>query len=265
MNRASHPGAAPEPADAGAFGRVARVLDETASTNDEALEWALQGAPHGAIVRATRQTGGRGRQGRAWHSPPGGLYASLLLRPPREALAGFAPFSAVAALQLAETIGAGGRCWPMLKWPNDVWIAGRKLAGILLESRTLPSPAVIVGIGVNLAPPAKGWPPELRKLATSLAEWGDRRAVEPLLAAWLARLEPAYERFLREGFAAFQAAWSGRSLLDGREVLVQEGDATFRAVVEGIDAQARLRVLLAGGTRRALLAGEVHLLGEGGP
>jgi BirA family biotin operon repressor/biotin-[acetyl-CoA-carboxylase] ligase len=146
-----------------------------------------------------------------------------------------------------------------------VWAGGRKLAGVLLESRACPEPVVIVGIGVNVRPPAGGWPGGLRVPATSLADWGDDRTAGAVLTSILARLEAAYDRYLREGFRPFLAVWRERSVLDGRLVQVEEGGRSFRARVESLDEQGRLVAVTPDGVRRALRSGEVHLLLEETP
>ncbi len=124
-----------------------RLLDSVGSTSDEALRLAREGAPHGTVVTAREQTAGRGRVGRAWASPPGNLYLSVLLRLDLP-VARIAELSFVAALAVAETVDAFVAGRASLKWPNDVLIDGAKVAGILIEQA---DGVAVIGIGVNVA------------------------------------------------------------------------------------------------------------------
>src|SRR5262249_5814013 len=142
------------------LGRELVWLPRTGSTNDEALARARAGAPHGLVIVADEQTRGRGRLGRVWHSPPGdNLYLSVLLRrdrPPAWAL----PLPLIAGVAVSDTL-EGFSCGTAIKWPNDVLIDGRKVAGILTESSTVGGrlEAIVVGIGVNVN--VADLPPEL--------------------------------------------------------------------------------------------------------
>src|SRR3954462_4800737 len=145
--------------------RDVRTVAETGSTNDDLAVLAREGAAEGLWLRAERQTGGRGRQGREWHSPPGNLYASTLVRlrsgdPPAPTLALVA---AVALHEVASAFAAGAKI--EIKWPNDLMVGGAKLSGILLERL---EDAVIVGFGVNLA----DHPDETARPATSFGALG---------------------------------------------------------------------------------------------
>jgi BirA family biotin operon repressor/biotin-[acetyl-CoA-carboxylase] ligase len=229
-----------------ALGRPRLHLRTTTSTNDRARALAAAGAPHGTLVTAAVQTAGRGRQGRTWSAPAGrALLCSLVLRDP--AAAPFLPL--VAAIAVAETCGPAAR----IKWPNDVLLDGRKVAGILAEARPQEGWAV-VGIGVNVAVDPGDLPPELRATAATLA----RRpaAVEPFLADLLAALE----RALALPASAVLEAWRARDALLGREVRWAGGHGT----AAGLDGAGRLVVRLAGGGRTELDAGEVHLVAAGG-
>ena len=261
------------------FGRVARLLDRCGSTNDEAAAWARaalgdQGAgraPEGAVVIAAEQSGGRGRLGRRWHSPPGeSLYLSLVLRP-RIAPHLAPPLALVAAVALAEAVEAAGAA-PELKWPNDVLLDGRKLAGILIEMATSGATQghviehviehVIVGIGVNLRTTV--FPEELGGRATSLAlalpglSTDDAR-LDPLAfgAALLGYLEVWYHRFLDEGPAPVVAAWKRRARLLGRHVTVHSGNEHHSGVAEDLDPDGALVLRLDSGARLRVVAGEI--------
>ncbi len=242
------------------FGRSGKFFPVVDSTNQRLLEWASEGAPHGASILALAQTEGRGRQGRSWESEAGcGLYASLLLRP-ESTLVGTAAFSLVTALTVAETLRATAAIECTLKWPNDVCLQGKKLAGILLEARGGSQPVVVVGLGLNLKPPAGGWPPTLRARAIALSETTVRMPSERgLWAQVLNRLEQKWELFRAKGFSAFQEEWDARDRLRGEDVRVQSGQHRFTCRVEGVDSEGRLRARVEDGSVLRLEAGEVHL------
>ena len=209
------------------------------STSDVARDLALAGAPHGALVTASEQTAGRGRQGRSWTTRPGSAVAmSLVLRslPPLLPLA--------AAVAAAEAIGDEAK----IKWPNDVLVGGRKVAGILAEGRPHEGWAVL-GIGVNVAVRVEDLPPELHDRAGTLGR--GLSDVEPFLSSLLAALE----RALVLPGAELLEAWRERDALLGSEVSWAGGTGVAR----GIDGEGRLVVELADGGRTALNAGEVHL------
>jgi BirA family biotin operon repressor/biotin-[acetyl-CoA-carboxylase] ligase len=214
-------------------------LRTTTSTNDRARELAQAGAPHGTLVTAREQTAGRGRQGRVWTAPAGtSLLASLVLRDP-PALLPLAAAVAVAGLGGAEA---------SIKWPNDVLLDGRKLAGILAEGRPQEGWAVL-GIGVNVALRIEDLPVELRDRAATL---GLQPAdVESVLGRLLSGLEGA----LALAPDALLAAWRERDALLGRPISWDGGDGTGA----GVDGEGRLLVDRPDGTRVALDAGEVHL------
>ena len=221
------------------LGRPRLHLRATTSTNDRARELAHAGAPHGTLVTAAEQTAGRGRQGRTWSAPPGStLLLSVVLRDPPALL----PLAA--ALAVAEVAGARAQ----IKWPNDVLLDGRKVAGILAEGRPQDGWAVL-GIGLNVALRIEDLPPELHDTAGTLGlEPAD---LEPILE----RLLPALERTLALDEARLLDAYRARDALRGREVRWAAGHG--RAA--GIDGAGRLVVELPEGGRTALSAGEVHL------
>jgi BirA family biotin operon repressor/biotin-[acetyl-CoA-carboxylase] ligase len=209
---------------------------------------ARDGAPEGIWLRAERQTGGKGRQGRAWASPPGNLHASTLVRlqpddPPAPTLA------LVAAVALHEVVAiyAPGT---QIKWPNDLLFDGAKLAGILLERE---GDAVIVGVGVNLA----GHPDSLGRPATSLAALGGM-APEP--GPFLEILARNFSRWLarwrERGLAPVRAAWLAAAHPLGTALVTPEGEGLF----EGLDDTGALRLRLADGALGIIHAGDVFLL-----
>lgn len=221
-------------------GRVHRHLPECRSTNDEAAAWARRGAPEGALVTADTQTKGRGRLGRVWHSPLGeSLYFSLVLRP-RLAPHRLPPLTLVAGIAVAEAIESEGVAVE-LKWPNDLLISGRKVAGILTEMscRGLSVEQVVLGIGVNLN--VSKFPPELEKSATSLHSATGRR-IDParFTARLCGRLESLYRRFLAEGPAPLFPEWRRRATLFGRTVEVLTPEGRVRGVAEALDDEGAL-------------------------
>ena len=221
------------------LGRPRLHLRETTSTNDRARALAAAGAPHGTLVTAGAQTAGRGRQGRTWSAPPGrALLMSLVLRAPGRML----PLAA--AVAVAEAAGPGAA----IKWPNDVLLDGRKVAGILAEARPQDGWAVL-GIGLNVAVRPEDLPADLRTTAGTLGL--EPRDVEPVLA----RLLAALERALALETLALLDAWRARDALRGRDV----GWAGGHGRAAGIDGDGRLVVDLPDGGWTALEAGEVHL------
>jgi BirA family biotin operon repressor/biotin-[acetyl-CoA-carboxylase] ligase len=221
------------------LGRPRLHLRETDSTSTRAKELALAGAPHGALVTAAGQTAGRGRQGRIWTTPPGtALAMSLILRdaPPLLPL--------VAAVAVAQACGEQAQ----IKWPNDVLVGGRKVAGILAEGRPHEGWTVL-GIGVNVAVDPADLPVELHETAGTLGRTRDD--VEPFLWTLLVALDSA----LALPATALLDAWRARDALAGREVAWTGGTG----VASGVDEEGRLVVRLADGSVTALQAGEVHL------
>ena len=214
-------------------------LRRTDSTNVRARELAADGAPHGTLVTAGEQLAGRGRQGRVWSAPAGrALLGSLVLRDPPRLL----PLAAGVAV--AELVGPRAR----IKWPNDVLVDQRKVAGILVEGRPQEGWAVL-GIGLNVAVHAEDFPPELRDTAGTLGLTSD--AIEPTLA----RLLELLPRWIgAEPEAVLGATRARDALLDQR--VRWAGGSGHGA---GIDADGRLLVTTGSG-QVALRAGEVHLV-----
>jgi BirA family transcriptional regulator, biotin operon repressor / biotin---[acetyl-CoA-carboxylase] ligase len=213
-------------------------LRRTDSTNSRARELAVHGAPHGTLVTAAEQTAGRGRQGRTWSAPAGlGLLCSLVIRDPPPLL------SLAAGVAVAEVVGDGAG----LKWPNDVIVDGRKVSGILVESRPQERWAV-VGVGINVALAPDDFPPELREVAGTLGLGFE--AVEPLLE----RLLGALERWLAAPPSVVLEAYRARDRLRGHAVEWEAG----HGIATGIDDDGRLLVETVDGPV-ALGAGEVHL------
>jgi BirA family biotin operon repressor/biotin-[acetyl-CoA-carboxylase] ligase len=216
----------------------------TGSTSDRARELAMAGAPHGTLVTAGAQTAGRGRQGRRWSAPPDrALLMSLVLRRPPHLL------TLAAAVAVADACGPEAR----IKWPNDVQLDDRKVAGILAEGRPQEG-WIVLGIGVNVAVAPEDLPAELHAIAATLGRGPED--VEPFLMSLLARLD----RTLALADDVLLDAWRDRDALAGREIRWGAGHGTAR----GVDGEGRLIVELPFGGRTTLGAGEVHL-GSGPP
>jgi BirA family biotin operon repressor/biotin-[acetyl-CoA-carboxylase] ligase len=245
----------------GSFGRELRVHEAIGSTNDAALEWAAAGAPEGAVVTADQQTRGRGRWNRSWHSPPGrSLSLSLVLRPRDPAQT--ALVTTLLGVAVAEAIETAAGVAAGIKWPNDVVIGGRKVAGILVETRSPGDgvDAVVAGVGVNVSWGPEEMPAELRDGATSLVAQGAGplpRAA--LVAEILDSVELWYRRAAtREGRREVVAAASARSTVLGHAVLLRRADgtlaeATARALLEDGSLQVEID-----GARVSVTAGEVE-------
>ena len=221
-----------------------RTVAETGSTNDDVAALARDGAPEGLGLRAERQTGGKGRQGRAWQSPPGNLHASTLVRidpkhPPPPSLA------LVAAVALHDAIALHTRR-ARIKWPNDIIINRAKLAGILLERQ---GDAVVIGFGVNLA----HHPEDLDRPAASL---GARVTPDALLRRLAACFEDWLERWRTAGLAPVRAAWLEAAHPVGTPLSSGGTEGTF----DGLDETGALRLRLADGAIRIVHAGDVFLV-----
>ncbi len=240
------------------LGRTLYCHEEVSSTNDIARELARAGAAEGTVVIAESQTRGRGRLGRSWESPKHrNLYLSAVLRP---AMAGttLPRLSLVAGVAVCDAIC---EWYPAsIKWPNDILIEGRKVAGLLAEIE--PPAAVILGIGVNLNSALDEFPPELRDKAGSLFVATGVRVDRPVFVTrLLAHLEARYDQHRRDGFAPIADAWGERSLMIGKTISVEEPGGEVRGEVLGIDTDGALRLRLPSGTVHRVIAGDVTVVG----
>ena len=220
------------------------------STNEEARRRAVTGEAGQLWIMARHQTAGRGRRGRAWDTGSGNLAATLLIRPARP-LAEWAQLSFAAAIAAADTVAHFAPTATIaVKWPNDVLLEGRKVAGILLETA---GPALAIGIGVNLAT----HPEDTAFPAISLAAMGLRPPVpEAALTILAAGFAAWYERWRMQGFAPLRDAWLARAAGLGTRIRARLPDSEHAGVFEGIDAGGALLLNEAGRTR-AIAAGEV--------
>lgn len=232
-------------------------LAAVASTNDEARAQARAGAAHGTVVTAIEQTAGRGRDGRIWSSPPGNLYASLILRP-AVVLRHAAALSFAAALALGDGLDL---LLPLntavaFKWPNDVLVDRRKIAGILLEAEAAGTALefLVVGVGVNCATHPEGTTTPATDLRTVI---GTAPAPAAVLDAFLGAFATWYERWQAAGLAPLRDAWLARAAGLGEELRVHTARETLTGRFDGIDASGALVLRMAGGERR-IAAGDVY-------
>jgi BirA family transcriptional regulator, biotin operon repressor / biotin---[acetyl-CoA-carboxylase] ligase len=249
------------------FGAPHRHFRLTDSTNARARELVAAGAPHGTVVTADEQTAGRGRQGRVWTAPTGkGLLYSAILRPLDERHL-LLPLSVpLAVCEAAEALRPEVEC--RIKWPNDVWLDERKLAGILIEANPQEGWAVI-GVGLNLTVTPEEFPGDLKWPAISLfgsttrGRGESRRSLPAVAPAGLPPTPPIAAKVLSRHLTAWVeadrdevlSAWRDRDGLRGREISWQEGSG----IADGIDDSGDLLVRGVGGERFVLGAGEVHL------
>ena len=216
------------------------ALDEVGSTNDEAKDRAAAGAPAGTVIWARQQRAGRGRRGRAWVSPPGNLYLSVVLRPSCEARC-VAQLSFVAALAVLDLVDGPLPGRARCKWPNDILVDGGKVAGILLESALRSGGRVdwvVLGIGVNLAnhPGLEGPVPSTSLVDAGAPALTPEGALTPLIVA-LTRRQSEWES---QGFGTVRHAWLARAHGLGGPVTVANGDQRLAGTFEGLDAEGAL-------------------------
>ena len=218
------------------------------------LALAAAGIAEGRWLRAEAQSAGRGRMGRAWHSAPGNLYASTLIRlqrgdPPASTLA------LVAAVALADTVRGYAPGFALnIKWPNDLLIAGAKLAGILLERS---GEAVVIGVGVNLAHHPDG----LGRRVTSLAAHGVMPDPEQFCADLAVQFARWVARWRSEGLAPIRLAWLALAHPPGTALVANLGDGeSLEGLFDGLTDDGALRLRLADGSVRVIHAGDVFLI-----
>jgi BirA family biotin operon repressor/biotin-[acetyl-CoA-carboxylase] ligase len=238
------------------------VFAETDSTNNLATQLGRQGGVGGLAIFAEHQTAGRGRFGRRWASASHrGLWFSLLLRPDLP-LAHWARLTTWAAVSVAaaieETIGAPAA----IKWPNDVFLSGKKVTGILAESGADAhgQPFAVVGIGINVNHESADFPAELHATASSLRETVGHPVDRPAFAATVLRSLDHRFPLLADHFSAIVAEASARSFLVGRWIHVRSGETLLEGQAEELDADGHLLLRQADGTLTRLTAGEVTVI-----
>lgn len=248
------------------FGHTCLYFPEIDSTNSFAWEIARQGVPEGTVVVAEYQSRGRGRLGRSWCSPAGGnIYATLILRPSIPAVQA-GQVSLIAALAAARAIQGVTEIRPAVKWPNDIFLEGRKVAGILSEAHS-PGKVIEViccGIGINVHVRGSDLPPEVRSRAAALAEFSSRvlsRII--ILQEFLRQFEELYDMFSVQGFSALLPEWRTWSMLEGRRVMVHGADGEVTGKVVGINDVGALLLESDEGAVTPFFAGDVTIPMEG--
>ena len=253
------------------LGRSLLVRESSPSTNDEAWT-ALAELGDGAAVIALEQTRGRGRAGRSWQQVPGkGLALSVALHLGCDVRqAGVIPLAA--GLAVARAAHALGAARAQLKWPNDVLVDGRKLAGVLCEVRRVAAfsaggaggaDAVVIGVGLNVRHAREDFPPELRDRATSLALEGSDASLEDAAAEVLTRLEPLWDEFQEGDRTALLAAWSALAPHWGAWLRVRTPAGEVEGIAQRLDADGGLVLRTASGVETTVLAGDLQPAGEG--
>lgn len=244
------------------IGRDIRVFQETTSTNDIVEKLARDGVKEGVVVFAESQTRGRGRLGRKWISPARkGLWFSVLLRPdlrPQEAT----QLTVASATALRRAIESETGLQPEIKWPNDILIRGKKVAGILTELSAEVDRVkhIILGIGIDVNLDANEFPAELKKTATSLKiETGKTNSRAELAVAMLRELDFDYARIGGGKFLAVANEWESRSATIGKSVTVHIGDRKIRGCAESLDDDGALLVRTEHGRLERVIGGDVTL------
>jgi BirA family biotin operon repressor/biotin-[acetyl-CoA-carboxylase] ligase len=224
------------------------------STQEIVRVLGVRGLPEGTVVVAEHQTTGRGRRGRVWITPPGaGLLLSVLLRPVLPP-ARWPAIGLAAACAVADGVEEAAGVTPGLRWPNDVLVDGRKVAGVLAEGVTGPVACVLLGIGINLRGEPGEWSADLAGRAASLASLGRPAEPEAVLAAVLRHLAARYEELQRLGFESIRRAWRRRGLFGGPVT----GPGVSGVAVD-LGPDGGLVVEGVGGRRTTIVAGEVAI------
>lgn len=235
------------------MGRVVYYLPVTSSTMDEARKLAEKDAPEGTAVIAGKQETGRGRKGRSWLSPEGGLATSIILRPPAKALYLLPAISAIAVHHTIDKMGAISS----IKWPNDVLIGGKKVCGILIENAFNAGNPVfsIVGIGININFDTAAFP-EISGIATSLSvELGKQVPVASIASSLYSEMERLYDRINEPGFILGE--WTKYMGTIGRRVSVNTGNCILEGIAEAVNHEGNLILRLDNGSIHEVVAGDV--------
>lgn len=236
---------------------------ETDNTNNRAKALAYEGAPEGTLVLAEAQSQGRGRRGRAWFSPAGqGIYATVVLRPPIP-LGETPKLTLLTAVAAAEALEKQTGLPTRIKWPNDILVNGRKLAGILTEIGTEMDAVdfVVIGMGLNVNIPEESFPSDLRYPATSvLIEKGRPYPRVRLLQAWLEALEKDYHHLLQGDFDGILSRWKILTDIIGSRIAVEMPGRRYVGRVQDVDENGVLILQESDGTLQRIFSGDVTLL-----
>lgn len=245
------------------FGMPLHFYQDTSSTNVQAFRLAEEGAPEGTVVIADSQTQGKGRLRRQWFSPPGAnLYVSVVLRPALTAAAA-APLTIMAGVAVAAALSSFCLTPLQLKWPNDVLLNQRKVAGILMEMKTRGKGVqfVVLGVGVNINMKKAEILPLLAPIATSLCIEAGREFSRLAVAVnTLTSIGSWYQAFLRQGVLAVREAWLGYAQVLDRTIEATCGNEIIRGRVTGMDEGGALTIRTAHGGSRRIIVGDTFLI-----
>jgi len=239
------------------------VLDEVDSTNSEAERRIANGERTPFVVLSRLQTVGRGRLGREWHSPQNGnLYSSYAFRP-QISPSQMSLFTLWMGINICECINSLCQVSCKIKWPNDLHIDGKKVAGILTEARMEADLVlnVVLGIGLNVNSDGADWPDELKEIATSLNQASGREFdINKLVSTLSGRIAIAYKKLLDGSHRAeLKERWSRYDTLDGKEISLLQGESRISGIASGIDSNGSLIIERPDGTRYLARAGEVTI------
>ncbi|MBP1961928.1 biotin--[acetyl-CoA-carboxylase] ligase [Paenibacillus aceris] len=244
------------------LGQKVHIYGEVDSTQTIAHSLVASGAPEGTLVLAEAQTAGRGRMGRAWHSPAGkGIWMSLVLTP-RVPVYFMPQLTLLSAVALCRSIQKVCRVDIGIKWPNDLLIKGKKVSGILLESSGEDERLkyVIAGIGISVNLKVDDYPEELRKVATSLAiESGTEIKRETLVQEFLLEFEELYALYLEEGFSPIRLLWEALSVTLKRPIRTYTPNGVIEGFADSLDDSGALTVITENGEKIKVYSGDIEL------
>ncbi len=247
------------------IGHKVYYYQKIGSTNDEAFKLAGEGATEGTVIIANSQTNGKGRLQRVWYSPSGvNIYTSIILRPR------FAPFLApqisimagVAVAEIMQEYNIGG---VSLKWPNDVYLNGKKVCGILSQAKTTVNyiDFVVLGIGINVNISYKQFPLDIRDIATSLAIEGDHDySRQKLIISLYENLTKWYKKLQSNGFEEIKEKWLSMASMIGGNIQVMFQDEVIKGNALGIDESGSLIILKPEGETIKIFAGDATIIKE---
>jgi BirA family biotin operon repressor/biotin-[acetyl-CoA-carboxylase] ligase len=249
---------------AGKFiGHQLHYYEEIGSTNDEAFLLGLSGAPEGTALIAEKQTAGRGRLQRVWHSPAGkNIYTSIILRPKMES-ARAPQISILAGVAVAEVLDSYCPDRIKIKWPNDVLINGKKVCGILSQAKTAVTEVdfIILGIGINVNINYNEFPKGICNLATSLAiETGREISRQELIISLYENLGKWYKHLMQDGFGRIKENWLSMSPMIGELVQVMFQEEAVSGTAIGLDEDGSLILLVAGDKEYKVSAGDATIV-----
>ena len=241
------------------IGKRVIILDETESTNRDAMAEADRGAEEGLVIFSHQQHGGRGRLGRRWHTVSDSIACSVLLRP-KLAPEQVPQLSLLTSVALHDGLGKFAHDL-RIKWPNDILYHNAKLAGILTEMRAEPGHvhAVVLGFGINLSTPSSGWPEDITQRVTDLHTIsGKKYSRVEVAAAVLTALDEWYDIYLKQGFAPIHAAWWQAHAASGQQVRVHDGHGYIDGIATALDEDGALLLETNRGTQR-IIAGDLEI------